>query len=82
MLDIISREPYIVKHTEEANMARADLHTDMMNAMTDVVLRRVEGCVKNLRPDTSAIAPEHIAGFESGFKAAKRAMLDLLAECT
>jgi hypothetical protein len=63
-------------------MAREDLHFDMMNAMTDVVLRRVEGCIKNLRADTSAVAHEHQVGFEAGYRAAKVAMLDLLADCT
>lgn len=59
-------------------MAREDLHNNMVSAMADVVLKRVEGCVKNLRPDTSATAPEHVVGYEVGFRAAKRAMLDLL----
>lgn len=61
-------------------MARADLHADMIEAAADVVLKRVEGCIKNLRCDTSAVAAEHVIGFEGGFKQAKRLMLDLLAE--
>ena len=60
------------------DMARADLYADMMSAMTDVVLRRVEGCIKSMQPDTSATAPEHITGYAAGFRAAKREMLDLL----
>lgn len=63
-------------------MARADLHYDMVDAMVDVVLRRVEGCIKNLRPDVSATAAEHVVGYEAGFRAAKVAMLDFLADCT
>lgn len=63
-------------------MSRADLHSDMLNAMADEVLKRVENCVKNLRCDVSSTAPEHITGYEAGFRAAKREMLDLLADCT
>lgn len=59
-------------------MAKEDLHNDMVSAMVDVVLRRVEGWIKNLRPDVSATAPEHVTGFEAGYRAAKRDMLDVL----
>lgn len=61
-------------------MSRADLHANMIEAAADVVLKRIEGCIKNLRPDTSAAAQEHIVGFEAGFREAKRAMIDLLDE--
>jgi len=54
----------------------------MMNAMIDVVLKRVEDYVKGLRADTSATAPEHVIGYEAGFRAAKREILDLLCDCT
>jgi hypothetical protein len=46
--------------------------------MATVVLKRIEKCIKSLRPDTSATAPEHILWYEVGFRAAKRAMIDLL----
>lgn len=61
-------------------MARADLRSDMIEVAADVILKRVEGCIKKLQPDMSAIAQEHIVGFDAGFKQARRAMLDLLAE--
>lgn len=69
-----------VKNERSNQMARADLHNDMIEAAADVVLKRVEGCIKNLRPDMSATAQEHVVGFEAGFRQAKRAMLDLLAD--
>lgn len=61
-------------------MSRTDLHADMVDAMADVVLKRVENCINNLRCDASAIDPSYLIGFESGFRAAKRAMLDFLDE--
>jgi hypothetical protein len=61
-------------------MARSDLHADMVDAMVDVVLKRVESCIKCLRCDTSAIANDHLTGYESGFRAAKRMLLDILGE--
>jgi hypothetical protein len=51
-----------------------------LRAMTLSVLGRVEHALKALRPDTSAIAPEEVVGFEAGFRACKRAMFDALAE--
>ncbi len=63
-------------------MARADLQADMVDAMIDVVLRRVEGCIKNLRADVTATSPEHVTGYMAGYRAAKVAMLDMLADCT
>ena len=63
-------------------MSRTDLHADMMNAMIDVVLKHVEDYVKGLRADTSATAPEHVIGYEAGFRAAKREILELLDDCT
>jgi hypothetical protein len=61
-------------------MSRYDLHADMMNAMTNVVLKRVENCVKGLQADPSATSNEHVVGYSSGFQAAKRAMLDMLTD--
>jgi len=61
-------------------MSRADLHADMADAMVSVVLQRVENCVKALRCDTSATAPEHVIGWEAGYKQAKRDILDLFAD--
>lgn len=52
----------------------------MVDAMVDVVLKRMGNCIKGLRPDTSAAAPEHVLGYEAGFRAAKRAMLDIMDE--
>ena len=56
------------------------LSRDASRAMTLAVLRRVEDAIKALRPDTSATAPEHVLGFEAGFRAAKRAMIESLDE--
>jgi hypothetical protein len=61
-------------------MSRADLYEDMLSALTDTVLKRVENCLKGLRSDASAVAPEHILGYEAGFRAAKFAMIELLSE--
>lgn len=59
-------------------MSREDLHRDILDAMVDLVLQRVENCVKGLHPDLSATAEKHKVGFESGFAQAKREMLAIL----
>jgi hypothetical protein len=51
-----------------------------VEGMVGAVLRDVEKSIKALRPDTSATAPEHVTGYEAGFRAAKRAMFDALSE--
>ncbi len=56
------------------------LAADANKAAIYSVLRAVEDGIKALRPDTSATAPEHVTGYEAGFRAAKRAMLDMLAD--
>lgn len=48
-------------------------------SMTNSVLREVEATIKTLQPDVSATAPEHVRGYDAGFRAAKRAMIDALA---
>lgn len=54
------------------------LRIDMVDAMIGTVLRQVERRIKELRPDTSATATEHIFGYELGFRMAKRQMIDIL----
>ena len=66
-------------------MKRVDLRADIIDAMTNVVLNRVENCVKKLRPDDRASAAENLgfqSGYTAGFRAAKIALLDMLAEWT
>ena len=51
-----------------------------LEAMVNSILRHVEDDIKAMRCDTSAIAKEHIPGFEAGFRACKRRMLELFEE--
>lgn len=67
-----------MQQTPEADLTR--LQELAVEAMVGAVVRDVEKSVKTLRPDTSAIAPEHVTGYEAGFRAAKRAMIGALAE--
>lgn len=61
-------------------MSHPNLRADILDAMVNVVLQRVENSIRRLNPDTSATAEEHVVGFESGFGAACSAMLDLVNE--
>lgn len=49
-------------------------------ASTDFVLVHIERRIRALRCDVSAVAPEHVTGYEAGYKAAKRAALECLED--
>lgn len=51
-----------------------------LEGMVNSILRHVEDDVKAMRCDASAVAKEHITGFEAGFRACKRRMLELFEE--
>lgn len=53
---------------------------EIYTALEAVVLRDIEKRIKATRCDTSAIAQDHVAGYEAGWRAAKRAALEALSD--
>lgn len=57
-----------------------DLSDKASNAAINTVLYEVEKAIRAIRIDTSAIAAEHLIGYEAGWKAAKRAAIECLSD--
>lgn len=57
-----------------------EMRADILDSMASAVLRSAEKAIKALRCDVSAIAPEHVTGYEAGFREAKKAMLDAISD--
>lgn len=59
---------------------KVDKLAEIYQALEGVVLRDIEKRIKATHCDTSAIAPEHVLGYEAGWRAMKNAALDALAD--